>query len=106
MAQHHPVTGQTPTSVTDLRQRCGDRLQRLQALEDAMKYRRARAAAPCEDCAVAPVGQCDDHGRDLDLIGEYEQTARQLCAELGAITGHIAPAAAPRRSPETQEAGS
>jgi len=57
-----------------------DRFQRLQALEDALKYRRARAAEPCSDCDTVPDGRCDDHGRDLDLIGEYEQAARRLGA--------------------------
>ena len=57
-----------------------DRFQRLQALEDALRYRRARAAEPCADCDLAPDGRCDDHGRDLDLIGEYEQAARRLGA--------------------------
>ena len=57
-----------------------DRFQRLQALEDAIKYRRARAAEPCGSCDAEPDGRCDDHGRDIDLIGEYEQAARRLCA--------------------------
>jgi hypothetical protein len=56
----------------------GSQTQHLQALEDALKFRRARAAAPCADCTAATSGQCDDHGRDTGLIAEYEQTARQL----------------------------
>jgi hypothetical protein len=45
---------------------------RLQALEDAIAYRRARATAPCRDCIAAEPGQkCDDHARDLELIEEY-----------------------------------
>jgi hypothetical protein len=59
-----------------IRERC----QRLQALEDALRYRRARATEPCSACAAAPDGQCDDHGRDAGLIAEYEQAARQLLA--------------------------
>jgi hypothetical protein len=54
------------------------RCQHLQALEDAIKFRRARAAAPCADCQSAPEGSCDDHGRDAGLIANYERTARQL----------------------------
>jgi hypothetical protein len=57
-----------------------DRLQRLQALEDAIKYRHARASEPCSSCAAVPDGRCDDHGRDVDLIGEYEQAASRLRA--------------------------
>jgi anti-sigma regulatory factor (Ser/Thr protein kinase) len=56
----------------------GSQTQHLQALEDALKFRRARATAPCVDCTTAINGKCDDHGRDTDLIAEYEQTARQL----------------------------
>ena len=64
------IVGATPT--------IRDRIQRLQALEDALKYRRTRAAEPCADCDAASDGRCDD--RDLDLIGEYEQAARRLGA--------------------------
>ena len=56
----------------------GSQTQHLQALEDALKFRRARVAAPCADCTIAIGGKCDDHGRDTGLITEYEQTARQL----------------------------
>jgi hypothetical protein len=55
-----------------------ERCQHLQALEDAIKFRRARAAAPCADCQSAPDGSCEDHGRDAGLITDYERTARQL----------------------------
>jgi hypothetical protein len=41
----------------------------------ATPFRRARATAPCGDCQG---GQCDDHGRDVGLISEYERTARRL----------------------------
>jgi hypothetical protein len=34
--------------------------QHLQALEDAIAYRRARASAPCPDC-TASGRKCDDH---------------------------------------------
>jgi hypothetical protein len=56
----------------------GSQTQHLQALEDALKFRRARSAAPCADCTTAISGRCDDHGRDIGLIAEYEQTARQF----------------------------
>jgi len=54
------------------------RCQHLQALEDAIRYRRARVAGPCGACAAAPGRLCEDHGRDLGLIGEYERTAGRL----------------------------
>jgi hypothetical protein len=54
--------------------------QRLQALEDAIAYRRARAAAPCPDC-TASGRTCDDHACDLNLITAYQQTA--IAAILG-----------------------
>jgi hypothetical protein len=48
--------------------------QHLQALEDAIAYRRARVSAPCPDCTAS--GQkCDDHACDLNLIAAYQQTA-------------------------------
>jgi hypothetical protein len=54
--------------------------QRLQALEDAISYRRARVTAPCPYCALAAPGRkCDDHARDLELIAEYQASARDLC---------------------------
>src|SRR5258708_7197243 len=48
--------------------------QRLQALEDAIAYRRARVTAPCPDC-TASGRTCDDHACDLQLIAAYQQTA-------------------------------
>jgi hypothetical protein len=54
--------------------------QHLQALEDAIAYRRARVTVPCPDCGAAPLGQkCDDHARDLELIAEYQASARHHC---------------------------
>jgi hypothetical protein len=55
-----------------------ERCQHLQALEDAIRFRRARAGAACGDCQRAQDGRCDDHGRDAGLISEYERTARRL----------------------------
>jgi hypothetical protein len=52
----------------------------LQALEDAISYRTGRSAEPCADCSAAAGGKCNDHGRDIDLIGEYQAASRQ-CAE-------------------------
>jgi hypothetical protein len=54
--------------------------QHLQALEDAIKWRRARADLPCGDCQNAPDSKCEDHGRDVSLITNYERTARHLLA--------------------------
>jgi hypothetical protein len=48
--------------------------QRLQALEDAIAYRRARVSAPCPDC-TASGPMCDDHACDLNLIAIYQRTA-------------------------------
>jgi hypothetical protein len=56
----------------------GPQFQHLQALEDAIRYRRARADQPCENCAATNQDRCDDHGRDLDLAGEYERTLHEL----------------------------
>jgi hypothetical protein len=54
--------------------------QQLQALEDAIAYRRARSTAPCPDCTAS--GQkCDEHACDLNLIAAYQQTA--IAAILG-----------------------
>jgi hypothetical protein len=48
------------------------RFQQLQALEDAIAYRRARLAEPCPDCGVA---RCDDHATDANLIAAYQRAA-------------------------------
>ena len=59
------------------------RFQRLQALEDAIAYRRARATAPCPHCALATPGRkCDDHARDLELIAEYQASATSVCSTM------------------------
>jgi hypothetical protein len=67
-----------PTAATVQSAAVRERCQHLQALEDAIRFRRARTGAPCGDCRSAQDGQCDDHGRDAGLISEYEQTARRL----------------------------
>jgi hypothetical protein len=61
--QHRPATAA-------VRAEC----QHLQALEDAIKYRRARVTAPCPDCAASS-HKCDDHACDLNLIADYQRTA-------------------------------
>ncbi len=57
-----------------------ERFQRLQSLDDAIRYRLARVAAPCAACDRAAGGRCEDHGRDVGLIAEYRRTAERLCA--------------------------
>ena len=57
-------------------------LRQLQALEDAIVLRRARAGAYCCDCDESPGGRCDDHACDLRLIAGYEQDARALSATI------------------------
>src|ERR1700678_1093013 len=53
--------------------------QRMQALEDAIDYRKARAAAPCPNCHPdAEGGRCDDHAVDIYLITAYRRTASEL----------------------------
>ncbi len=64
------------TAVSAPRQDSG--FQQMQALEDAICWRTGRLAAPCPDCAAAQDGRCDDHGRDVDLIAEYEQAVHRL----------------------------
>jgi hypothetical protein len=55
--------------------------QHLQALEDAIAYRRARVTAPCSDC-TAKGCLCDDHACDLNLIAAYQQTATATILDL------------------------
>jgi len=45
----------------------------MQALQDALVFRRARSLALCAECHEAPGGRCDDHACDLGLIAGYEQ---------------------------------
>ena len=69
--------------------------QRLQALEDAIAYRRARITAPCPDC-TANGPMCDDHACDLNLITAYQRTA---------ITILRAPSHAPAATRDNNPAG-
>jgi hypothetical protein len=79
-----PVPSPRPLSHSGAVQ--GGWFQRLQAFEDAVAYRRARAGAPCPDCGPAASGRrCDDHGRDLDLIDEYLRTIHLTTEYLRAL---------------------
>jgi hypothetical protein len=67
-----------------------ERCQHLQALEDAIKFRRSRAGAACSDCQHAPDGQCDDHGRDAGLISEWNRcTSLATAAEYRQLIGTL-----------------
>jgi hypothetical protein len=60
-----------------------DQFQQLQALDDAIAWRRARITAPCPDCEPGPDGRrCDDHACDLDLIAAYKQMANATIQNL------------------------
>jgi hypothetical protein len=75
--------------------------QHLQALEDAIAYRRARITAPCPDC-TASGHRCDDHACDLDLIADYQQTAMAAIRDepsVGGDDGVTAPEPEPEPEP-------
>ena len=57
--------------------------QYLQALEDAIAYRRARTTAPCADCRASG-RRCDDHACDLHLITAYQQRAMAAIGDVSA----------------------
>jgi hypothetical protein len=59
------------------------RYMRVQALEDAIDFRAARAAAPCRDCDAAPGRRCDDHAGDLAMIAWYRAAIRRSNLVLG-----------------------
>jgi hypothetical protein len=60
-----------------------DQFQQLQALDDAIAWRRARIAAPCPDCEPGPDSRrCDDHACDVDLIVAYGQMANATIKNL------------------------
>ena len=60
-------------------------LRLLQALEDALTFRRARSMTLCMDCHLAPEGErCDDHACDLNLIAGYEKDFREIQAAVDA----------------------
>ncbi len=55
------------------------KFQHLQALEDAIDFRAARAASPCADCrGESADGKCDEHATDLHLVEAYRRTADEL----------------------------
>jgi hypothetical protein len=88
---HEPATTRTQHRARAPRRRPGVRerrqFQRLQAFEDAIAYRQARAMAPCRDCrAAGPSQKCDDHARDLELIDEYVHEIERSVRALGART--------------------
>ena len=55
----------------------------LQALGDAIAYRRARITAQCPDCRED--ARCDDHGQDVALIAEYHQDATVVIETMTAL---------------------
>jgi hypothetical protein len=46
-----------------------------EALADAERYRRDRAAEPCDDCETVPAGACETHLDDLDQADAYRDLA-------------------------------
>jgi hypothetical protein len=59
------------------------RYLRVQALEDAIAFRAARAAAPCRDCDAAPGHRCGDHAGDLAMIAWYRAAIERSNLILG-----------------------
>jgi hypothetical protein len=74
----------------------------MQALEDAVVFRRARSTTPCADCIDTPGGWCDDHACDLDLIAGYQDDLAELDHALTA-SRNASPAArtSPAQPPHT-----
>src|ERR1700734_183285 len=64
-----PVTPGRPRSIAP-----------LQALDDAVNFRRARLAIDCDDCQ--PGQLCDDHDGGVPLIAVYRQMRQQAGAAL------------------------
>jgi hypothetical protein len=56
--------------------------RQLQAIEDAIAFRAARARACCHDCDQAAEGICDDHACDVTLVAGYEQDALALISAI------------------------
>ena len=86
---HGPITGIPGAVGPDDRRR----FRMVQALQDAIVFRRARAGTYCFECDRAPGGHCADHACDLDLIAGYEQDARAISAAMSqeAISGQAPP---------------
>jgi hypothetical protein len=72
--------------------------QHLQALEDAIAYRRARVTAPCPDC-TASGHRCDDHACDLNLIADYQQTAMAAILDVPSRIDASQPGGSPLAAP-------
>jgi hypothetical protein len=70
--------------------------QRLQALEYAIAYRRARVTAQCAACGPPSGRKCEDHARDLELIAEYQPTARAVMQDTPGPPGASRPGGVPR----------
>ena len=91
----------THGAITDIPGAVGPDDRRLfrmvQALQDAIVFRRARAGAYCYECDQAPGGRCEDHACDLDLVASYEQDARAISAAIS--QGAIPRQASPQRQP-------
>jgi hypothetical protein len=64
------------------------RFRYLQALEDAIHFRRDRSTRQCADCAATNGSRCDDHNRDQDLIAVYAKTAEKLREPLTVLGRH------------------
>ena len=54
-----------------------------EALADAERYRRDRAAEPCDDCETVPAGACETHLDDLDQADAYQDLAAGLAGRRG-----------------------
>jgi hypothetical protein len=63
---------------------------RLQSLDDAIAYRRARIAVPCADCDGSEADRrCDDHACDLMLIAAYQRSAAEVVLILSGPTAQM-----------------
>lgn len=61
--------------------------RRLQALSDAVAYRRSRLAAPCWECRSAGPGRrCEEHSDDVKLIAGYLRDIHRAGLVLGPPT--------------------
>jgi hypothetical protein len=48
----------------------------LDALDAAIGYRQQRGSASCGEGNDADPGRCDDHARDVELVGHYDALSR------------------------------
>lgn len=70
--------------------------QHLQALDDAIEFRQARAAAACPDCGPDDESRCDEHACDLALVAAYGRTASEIIGCLKAEIRASRPVSAER----------